>query len=169
MGNSRIHNPPHPIEIGLNQWGAYVSEALLFHQYLPMYWGIIVSFYRTCLGLSQGGNVSAHTAHVVASALSDPYFSFSAGLNGLAGPLHGLANQEVLTWLNQVQQQVFSCHSEFGIDVMICLFCCHGPNIAYTVICVKGRRLFRCDCGIRVYQLTMEQVQSGSGFTKSER
>lgn len=29
----------------------------------------------------------------VASALSDPYLSFAAALNGLAGPLHGLANQ----------------------------------------------------------------------------
>jgi citrate synthase len=47
----------------------------------------------------EGGNVSAHTTHLVASALSDPYLSLSAGLNGLAGPLHGLANQEVLRWL----------------------------------------------------------------------
>lgn len=32
----------------------------------------------------------------VASALSDPYLSFAAALNGLAGPLHGLANQVLL-------------------------------------------------------------------------
>jgi len=44
----------------------------------------------------EGGNVSAHSVHLVGSALSDPYLSFSAGLNGLAGPLHGLANQECL-------------------------------------------------------------------------
>lgn len=50
--------------------------------------------------------MSAHTSHVVASALSDPYLSFAAGLNGLAGPLHGLANQEVLNWLSSVQQKV---------------------------------------------------------------
>ena len=43
----------------------------------------------------EGGNVSAHTTHLVGSALSDPYLSFAAGMNGLAGPLHGLANQEV--------------------------------------------------------------------------
>ena len=54
----------------------------------------------------QGGIVSAHTSHVVGSALSDPYLSFAAGLNGLAGPLHGLANQEVLSWLFSVQKQV---------------------------------------------------------------
>ncbi len=46
----------------------------------------------------ESGNVSAHTTHLVASALSDCYYSLSAGINGLAGPLHGLANQEVLSW-----------------------------------------------------------------------
>lgn len=39
----------------------------------------------------------------VGSALSDPYLSFTAGMTGLAGPLHGLANQEVLRWLNEVR------------------------------------------------------------------
>jgi citrate synthase len=47
----------------------------------------------------EGGNVSAHTAHLVGSALSDAYYSLSACMNGLAGPLHGLANQEVLRWI----------------------------------------------------------------------
>jgi citrate synthase len=46
----------------------------------------------------ESGNVSAHTTHLVASALSDAYYALSAGINGLAGPLHGLANQEVLSW-----------------------------------------------------------------------
>ena len=46
----------------------------------------------------EGGNVSANACHVVGSALSDPFYSVSAGLNGLAGPLHGLANQECLKW-----------------------------------------------------------------------
>ncbi len=46
----------------------------------------------------ESGNVSAHATHLVASALSDAYYSLSAGINGLAGPLHGLANQEVLGW-----------------------------------------------------------------------
>eukprot|EP00493_Phyllostaurus_siculus_P024382 UN24722 len=54
----------------------------------------------------EGGNVSAHTTHLVGSALSDCYLSFSAGLNGLAGPLHGLANQEVLLWTQQMQKQL---------------------------------------------------------------
>ena len=47
----------------------------------------------------EGGNVSAHASHLVGSALSDPYLSFSAAMNGLAGPLHGLANQECLKFL----------------------------------------------------------------------
>lgn len=47
----------------------------------------------------ENANVSAHTAHLVGSALSDIYLSCSAGLNGLAGPLHGLANQECCNWL----------------------------------------------------------------------
>ena len=55
---------------------------------------------------AQGGNVSAHATHLVGSALSDPYLSFSAGMNGLAGPLHGLANQEVLGWMLDVKKQV---------------------------------------------------------------
>jgi len=47
----------------------------------------------------EGGNVSAHTCHLVGSALSDAYYSLSAAMDGLAGPLHGLANQEVLRWI----------------------------------------------------------------------
>ncbi|MDI6808626.1 MAG: citrate (Si)-synthase [Candidatus Eisenbacteria bacterium] len=50
----------------------------------------------------ESGNVSAHTTHLVASALSDGYYSLSAGLNGLAGPLHGLASQEVLRWVQDL-------------------------------------------------------------------
>merc|ERR1719437_377472 len=54
----------------------------------------------------EGGNVSAHTTHLVGSALSDPYYSWAAGICGLAGPLHGLANQECLSWLMEVQQDL---------------------------------------------------------------
>merc|ERR1719284_1138311 len=52
----------------------------------------------------EGGNVSAHTTHLVGSALSDPYYSFAAGVCGLAGPLHGLANQECLRWLKNTHK-----------------------------------------------------------------
>jgi citrate synthase len=54
----------------------------------------------------EGGNVSAHTTHLVGSALSDAYLSFSAGMNGLAGPLHGLANQEVIKWITEMQKSI---------------------------------------------------------------
>jgi citrate synthase len=53
----------------------------------------------------ESGNVSAHATHMVGSALSDVYYASSAGLNGLAGPLHGLANQECLRWLLDVYEQ----------------------------------------------------------------
>ncbi|KAF2351166.1 Citrate synthase eukaryotic-type [Trinorchestia longiramus] len=55
----------------------------------------LMRLYLTIHSDHEGGNVSAHTCHLVGSALSDPYLSFAAGMNGLAGPLHGLANQEV--------------------------------------------------------------------------
>ena len=54
----------------------------------------------------ESGNVSAHTGHLVASALSDMYYAISAMLNGLAGPLHGLANEEVLRWIQGVMDQM---------------------------------------------------------------
>jgi citrate synthase len=53
----------------------------------------------------EGGNVSANTCHTVGSALSDPYYAVSAGLNGLAGPLHGLANQECLDWILKTMEK----------------------------------------------------------------
>merc|ERR1711871_1925739 len=53
----------------------------------------------------EGGNASAHTTHLVGSTLSDAYLSVSAGLNALAGPLHGLANQEVLKWIMDLREE----------------------------------------------------------------
>ena len=54
----------------------------------------------------ESGNVSAHTVHLVGSALSDCYYALSAGMNGLAGPLHGLANEEVLRWTQDFMQKL---------------------------------------------------------------
>jgi citrate synthase len=53
----------------------------------------------------EGANVSAHAAQLVNSALSDVYYATSAGMCGLAGPLHGLANQECLRWLESVYER----------------------------------------------------------------
>jgi len=54
----------------------------------------------------ESGNVSAHTIHLVASALSDCYYALSAGINGLAGPLHGLANENVLRWTQAFMEKL---------------------------------------------------------------
>ena len=54
----------------------------------------------------EGGNVSAHAAHLVGSALSNPYYAYSAAMLGLAGPLHGYANQEVISWIFEMQHSL---------------------------------------------------------------
>jgi len=66
----------------------------------------LLRLYMTIHADHEGGNVSAHATHLVGSALSDPYLSLSAGMNGLAGPLHGLANQEVMRWLVGVKEKL---------------------------------------------------------------
>jgi citrate synthase len=63
----------------------------------------LMRLYMTIHADHEGGNVSAHTTHLVGSALSDPFLSFAAGMNGLAGPLHGLANQEVIKWIYEMR------------------------------------------------------------------
>lgn len=64
----------------------------------------------------EGGNVSAHTTHLVGSALSSPFLSLAAGMNGLAGPLHGRANQEVLEWLTEMKKEVGDDLSKENIE-----------------------------------------------------
>jgi citrate synthase len=64
----------------------------------------LMRLYMTIHADHEGGNVSAHTTHLVGSALSDPYLSYAAGMNGLAGPLHGLANQEVIKWIFEMRE-----------------------------------------------------------------
>jgi len=66
----------------------------------------LMRLYMTIHADHEGGNVSAHTTHLVGSALSDPYLSYAAGMNGLAGPLHGLANQEVIKWIFEMQEKL---------------------------------------------------------------
>ena len=59
----------------------------------------LMRLYLTIHADHEGGNASAHTTHLVGSTLSDAYYSLAAGMNSLAGPLHGLANQEVIKWV----------------------------------------------------------------------
>ncbi|MBC7902658.1 MAG: citrate (Si)-synthase, eukaryotic [Gemmatimonadaceae bacterium] len=66
----------------------------------------LMRLYMTIHADHEGGNVSAHATHLVGSALSDPFLSFAAGMNGLAGPLHGLANQEVIKWIFDMQKEL---------------------------------------------------------------
>ena len=66
----------------------------------------LMRLYMTIHADHEGGNVSAHATHLVGSALSDPYLSFAAGMNGLAGPLHGLANQEVIKWIFEMREDL---------------------------------------------------------------
>lgn len=66
----------------------------------------LMRLYLTIHADHEGGNVSAHATHLVGSALSDPYLSFAAGMTGLAGPLHGLANQEVIRWIEELQAEL---------------------------------------------------------------
>lgn len=84
-------------------WGANLSHMMGFPDPNALE---MMRLYQTIHADHEGGNVSAHTTHLVGSALSDPYLSYAAGMTGLAGPLHGLANQEVLRWLNEVRKQV---------------------------------------------------------------
>jgi len=91
--------PPDPAK----DWSQNFSEMIGYND--PMFTELM-RLYLTIHSDHEGGNVSAHTTHLVGSALSDPYLSFCAGLCGLAGPLHGLANQEVLVFMQKVVEQV---------------------------------------------------------------
>lgn len=91
--------PPDPAK----DWSQNFSEMIGYTD--PMFTELM-RLYLTIHSDHEGGNVSAHTTHLVGSALSDPYLSFCAGLCGLAGPLHGLANQEVLVFMQKVVDQV---------------------------------------------------------------
>lgn len=71
-------------------WSANLATMLGFNDKM---FTELMRLYLTIHTDHEGGNVSAHATHLVGSALSDPYLSFAAGMNGLAGPLHGLANQ----------------------------------------------------------------------------
>jgi len=68
----------------------------------------LMRLYMTIHADHEGGNVSAHATHLVGSALSDPYLSYASGMNGLAGPLHGLANQEVIKWIFKLREELNS-------------------------------------------------------------
>jgi citrate synthase len=88
---------------GLLDWAGNFAHMMGFED--ETFWELM-RLYMTIHADHEGGNVSAHATHLVGSALSDPFLSFAAGMNGLAGPLHGLANQEVIKWIFEMQEQL---------------------------------------------------------------
>lgn len=66
----------------------------------------LMRLYMTIHADHEGGNASAHAVHLVGSTLSDAYYSYVAGINALAGPLHGLANQEVIKWIFEMVENL---------------------------------------------------------------
>ncbi len=85
-------------------WGANLVRTLGLPDSDGMFTKLM-QLYLTLHSDHEGGNVSAFTSRVVGSALSDAYYALSAGLNGLAGPLHGLANQECLRWVAMLRDK----------------------------------------------------------------
>jgi citrate synthase len=94
---NNIHIEPDP----KLDWAANFAHMLGYDDYDMKR---MMRLYQTLHVDHEGGNVSAHSTHLVGSALSDAYLSFAAGMNGLAGPLHGLANQEVVRWINDLRK-----------------------------------------------------------------
>ena len=84
-------------------WAGNFAHMLGFDD--PSFYALM-RLYMTIHADHEGGNVSAHTTHLVGSALSDPYLAFTAGMTGLAGPLHGLANQEVIGWIENMCEEL---------------------------------------------------------------
>ena len=97
------HNEDHISPLPNLDWSANFAHMLGFSN---SEFTDLIRLYMTIHSDHEGGNVSAHTSHLVGSALSDAYLSFSAGMNGLAGPLHGLANQEVVKWLLSMKKEL---------------------------------------------------------------
>ena len=91
------------VPVTANDWAGRFAQQMGFDSHSMKE---ILRGYLSIHSDHEGGNVSAHTNYLVGSALSDPYLSFSAALNGLAGPLHGLANQEVLRMLIDLEDHV---------------------------------------------------------------
>ncbi len=97
-----------PAEVGLD-WAGNLAHMMGVEQ---EEFRELMRLYLTIHADHEGGNVSAHTTHLVGSALSDPYLCLSAGINGLAGPLHGLANQEVVRWIEELKAKLGSTPTE---------------------------------------------------------
>ena len=99
----KYKNGEHIQPDGMLDWSANFAHML---GYEDESFKELMRLYLTIHADHEGGNVSAHATHLVGSALSDPYLSFAAGMTGLAGPLHGLANQEVIRWIEEMCKEL---------------------------------------------------------------
>jgi citrate synthase len=99
----KYHFGKHIQPNGLLDWAGNLAHMMGFNN---EGFSELMRLYMTIHADHEGGNVSAHTTHLVGSSLSDPYLSFAAGMNGLAGPLHGLANQEVIKWIYEMREKL---------------------------------------------------------------
>lgn len=99
----KYKNNDHIHPNGLLDWAGNLAHMLGYND--PSF-KELMRLYMTIHADHEGGNVSAHTTHLVGSALSDPYLCLAAGMNGLAGPLHGLANQEVIKWIFELREEL---------------------------------------------------------------
>ncbi len=99
----KYKNNEHIQPNGLLDWAGNLAHMMGFEDES---FKELMRLYMSIHADHEGGNVSAHTTHLVGSALSDPFLSYAAGMNGLAGPLHGLANQEVIKWIFEMQEQL---------------------------------------------------------------
>jgi citrate synthase len=78
----------------------------------------LMRLYITIHSDHEGGNASAHTGHLVGSTLADPYLATSGAMCSLAGPLHGLANQEVLGWIQALSEKFEAEGKEVNADTI---------------------------------------------------
>jgi citrate synthase len=96
-GNKQVDSDPSL------DWAANLAHMMGFDKYE------VYRLFRLYMFLHadhEGGNVSAHATHLVGSALSNPYYAYAAGMTGLAGPLHGFANQEVVRWMFTMIEEI---------------------------------------------------------------
>ncbi len=131
----------------------------------------MIRLYLTLHSDHESGNVSANTCHIVASSLADPYYAVSAGLSGLAGPLHGLASQECLRFVleikekfngvptaDQLKEHVWSVLKQgkvipgYGHAVL------RATDPRFTALHEFGRRVCRDDPVFRIVDLGFEVI-----------
>ncbi|NOX36946.1 MAG: citrate (Si)-synthase [Calditrichaeota bacterium] len=117
-------------------WGANYAYMLgldtdleVFQQYIRKY--LIVHSDH------EGGNVTVNSSRIVNSALSDLYFSISAGINGLAGPIHGMANQESVQFAQSIYQHFHGIPTDVQLEQYIWDYLDQGkiiPGFGHAVL-----------------------------------